>query len=211
MGHKESKSLPKQASTRASTMDGTHFILKNSLYPPFPEGSKSVMLGMGCFWCSEALFMDLKSGIISTHVGYAGGELDNPTYQDICTGRSGHAEVTRVIFDPTKIKFSEILGIFWETHDPTTLNQQGGDRGTQYRSCIFVDDPDLLKEAQKSKEIYGQALTADGRKPIVTEIVSPAPKFWYAEDNHQQYDAKPNSRQYCGLQPTGIRFPSASM
>lgn len=196
-------------SSSASNMaeSGKHYIFKNSLHGPFPEGSKSVAFGMGCFWCSEALFTNRKDGgIISTHVGYAGGAKENPTYEDICTGKTGHAEVTRVVFDPTKVKFSELLQIFWETHDPTTLNRQGGDRGTQYRSCIFLDDEELLQEAKASKESYGVALKKAGKSDIVTEIVSPMPKFWYAEEYHQQYDSKPGSRQYCGLQPTGVPF-----
>lgn len=201
----------KSACSMSQPEPGIHYMFKNSLYEPFPEGTKSVLFGMGCFWCSEDLFAHRQDGAIhSTHVGYAGGALENPTYEDICTGRTGHAEVTRIIFHPEKIAFRELLTKFWEMHDPTTLNQQGGDKGTQYRSCIFVDDQDLLQEALASKETFEQALTKSGKRtsPIVTQIESPMPKFWYAEDYHQQYDMKPGSRGYCGLKPTGVKFPA---
>jgi len=167
------------------------------------------MFGMGCFWCSENLYMKME-GVYSTQVGYAGGEILNPSYEEVCTGMSGHNEVVRVVFDPSVVSYSDLLKIFWERHDPTTKDQQGGDRGTQYRSGIYYYSEEQKKVAEASKAVYEQALEAKGRGPIVTEIV-PAPEFYIAEDYHQQYDAKPNTRQYCGLRPTGVSFDEEAM
>jgi len=187
-----------------------HRILKNSLHPPFPEEMEQVVLGMGCFWCSENLFMRMgDKGIYSTHVGYAGGERPNPTYRDICTGQTGHAEVVRLVYDAKKISLPSILKIFWEKHDPTTLNAQGNDRGTQYRSCIFTNNEKNYQEALASRDLYQKALDASGKNKIVTEILPTMPEFHYAEEEHQQYDAKPDARQYCGLRPLNVAFPDA--
>jgi len=160
------------------------------------------MFGMGCFWCSENLFMRME-GVYSTQVGYAGGSIPNPSYNDICTGVTGHSEVVRVVYDPSVVSYVELLKVFWERHDPTTKNQQGNDRGTQYRSGIYYYSDAQRAIAERTMQAFGKQLEARGvRRAISTEIL-PAPEFYYAEDLHQQYDAKPGSRQYCGLQPTG--------
>jgi len=163
------------------------------------------MFGMGCFWCSENIYMRLE-GVYSTQVGYAGGLIKNPSYEDLCTGMTGHNEVVRIVYDPKVISYVDLLKLFWERHDPTTLNAQGNDRGTQYRSGIYYYSEEQKAQAEKSKDVYEKALKAE----IVTEIV-PAPEFYYAEDYHQQYDGKPNTRQYCGLRPTGVDFDESAM
>lgn len=184
---------------------GTHLLLKNSIFGPFPENSKQIVLGMGCFWCSENLFMRWGSrGVISTHVGYAGGQKENPKYSEVCGAKTGHAEVTRVVFDPSKLSVTEILKVFWEKHDPTQPNRQGNDRGPQYRSAIYTSDPEIYAEAIRTKNVYEKAI---GKK-IVTEILDHEPKFWYGEDEHQQYDVRPGSRDYCGLHPLNIPYPA---
>lgn len=165
---------------------------------------EEAMLGMGCFWCSENLYMKMP-GVHSTQVGYAGGNIPNPSYGDVCTGASGHNEVVRIVFDPKEVSYVELLKIFWERHDPTTLNQQGNDRGTQYRSGIYYYNEAQREAAEATKARYTAALKGVRRTPISTEIV-PAPEFYYAEDYHQQYDAKPGTRQYCGLSPTGSKL-----
>lgn len=165
------------------------------------------MLGMGCFWCSENIFMRIE-GVYSTQVGYAGGDIPNPSYDDCCTGQSGHNEVVRVVFDPKVVSYEELLKKFWEKHDPTTLNQQGNDRGTQYRSGIYYYSEAQKAIAESTKAAYDRALeAADWGRNVKTEIV-PAPTFYYAEGFHQQYDAKPGARGYCGLSPTGVSLPS---
>lgn len=195
---------------RLPPQDREHFIKKTSLWGPWPEGMKEVMLGMGCFWCSENLYMDMK-GVYSTQVGYAGGVTKNPSYEDICTGRTNHNEVARIVYDPKEVDFRTLLKKFWETHDPTTPFQQGNDQGTQYRSGIYFYDEAQKAEAEQTMAEYAKALKAGGiTRPISTEIL-PAPKFWMAEDYHQQYDAKPGSRRYCGLQPTGVKLPPAEV
>ncbi|GAB5358395.1 hypothetical protein AAMO2058_000453600 [Amorphochlora amoebiformis] len=186
-----------------------HFLLKTPMYPPFPEGTEMISLGMGCFWCSENLFMRMP-GVYSTHVGYAQGETLNPTYEEVCSGRTNHNEVVRVVYDPKKIGVEDILKVFWDRHDPTTPNQQGNDRGTQYRSGIYTYTDEQKKIAEKSKEVYQSVLTKQGFGKITTEI-EPAKEFYYAEMYHQQYDAKPGSRQYCGLSPLGTSFPQESL
>lgn len=190
--------------------DATHFCKGSAMYPPWPAGMEEAMFGMGCFWCSENLFMKMD-GIFSTQVGYAGGGIPNPSYQDICTGQSGHAEVVRVVYDPSVVSYADLLKIFWEKHNPTTPNQQGNDVGTQYRSGIYYYSEEQRKIAEQTKEAYQRAVDASGRamRPIATEI-EPAPQFYYAEDYHQQYDAKPGSRYYCGLSPLGVAFPEDS-
>mmetsp|Transcript_38745 Transcript_38745/g.70346 ORF Transcript_38745/g.70346 Transcript_38745/m.70346 type:complete len:282 (+) Transcript_38745:178-1023(+) len=181
--------------------DAKHFVTGNAMYPPWPAGMEEAMFGMGCFWCSENVFMKLP-GVYSSQVGYAGGDIENPTYGDVCTGASKHNEVVRVVYDPQMVSYAELLKVFWEKHNPTTLNQQGGDRGTQYRSGVYY-----YSEAQRglAEETKGRFETAIGGRQICTEIV-PAPTFYYAEDSHQQYDAKPGSRYYCGLSPLGAKL-----
>lgn len=175
-----------------------HFVTGNPLYPPWPVGLQEAMFGMGCFWCSENLYMELE-GIYSTQVGYAGGHVPNPTYREVCSGRTGHNEVVRVIYDPKLVPYLKLLQVFWEHHDPTTLNRQGNDMGTQYRSGIYYYSESQRELAEETKVRFARGLV--GRN-IVTEIL-PAPEFYYAEDFHQQYDAKPGSRQYCGLRSPG--------
>eukprot|EP00933_Yihiella_yeosuensis_P037498 TRINITY_DN31459_c0_g1_i1.p1 TRINITY_DN31459_c0_g1~~TRINITY_DN31459_c0_g1_i1.p1 ORF type:complete len:214 (+),score=34.01 TRINITY_DN31459_c0_g1_i1:222-863(+) len=186
----------------APAKDSKHFLTGNTMYPPWPAGMEEAMFGMGCFWCSENLYMKMP-GIYSTQVGYAGGKIENPSYSDVCTGASEHNEVVRVVYDPSVVSYGDLLKVFWERHNPTTLNQQGNDRGTQYRSGIYYYSEEQRKAAEETKERYEKAI---GGRKITTEIV-PAPHFYYAEDYHQQYDAKPGSRQYCGLSPLGVPLP----
>lgn len=178
-----------------------HFVLGNALVPPFPEHLSSAMFGMGCFWGAEQHFWDLQ-GVYSTHVGYAGGFTPNATYQEVCTGLTGHAETVRVIYDPEALGFSELLRVFWENHDPTQGMRQGNDQGTQYRSCIFAIDEPQLSLARRSREQYQAALHSAGLGTITTEIQA-LETFYYAENYHQQYLAK-NPAGYCGLAETGV-------
>jgi peptide-methionine (S)-S-oxide reductase len=179
-----------------------HFVNGNRLSPPFPEGLQLALFGMGCFWGAERLFWELP-GVYSTAAGYAGGFTPNPTYQEVCSGMTGHTEVVRVVFDPSRIGYPELLKCFWESHDPTQGMRQGGDVGTQYRSAIYATDEMQLRLAQESKAAYQRALTAAGHsRPISTEVL-PAPAFYYAEEYHQQYLAK-NPAGYCGLDSTGV-------
>jgi peptide-methionine (S)-S-oxide reductase len=182
-----------------------HFVNGHPLDPPFPAGMQSVLFGMGCFWGAERRFWQAGEGVFVTAVGYAGGATKNPTYEDVCTGRSGHAEVVLVVYDPAKIAFADLLRLFWESHDPTQGMRQGNDVGTQYRSAIFTSEPGQLAEAQASILAYGAALAARGLGPITTQI-APAPPFYYAEAYHQQYLAK-NPEGYCGLRGTGVACP----
>jgi len=158
---------------------------------------------MGCFWCSEDLFID-KEGVYSTHVGYMQGKVENPTYHQVCSGTTGHSEVVRVVYDPSKMSLGELLKIFWTTHDPTTLNRQGNDSGTQYRSGVYYYNEKQKEIIEKSKNAYASVIPTN--KSIKTEI-QPAETFYYGEDYHQQYDRKPNSRKYCGLSPLNIPMP----
>jgi len=185
----------------APAADAKHFVKGTQMYPPWPAGMEEAMFGMGCFWCSENLYMKME-GVYSTQVGYAGGGIPNPSYRDVCTGASNHNEVVRVVYDPKVVSYAELLKVFWERHDPTTLNQQGNDRGTQYRSGIYYYNEAQRSVAEETKARFQKSLEGVRRSPISTEIV-PAPEFFYAEDYHQQYDAKPGTRQYCGLSPTG--------
>jgi peptide-methionine (S)-S-oxide reductase len=162
------------------------------------------VFALGCFWGAERLFWQLP-GVYSTAVGYAGGFTPNPTYQEVCSGETGHAEVVRVIYDPEKIDYEDLLKAFWESHDPTQGMRQGNDVGTQYRSAIYVLDEQQRKAAEESKAAYQARLSAAGRGEITTEI-APAPQFYYAEDYHQQYLAK-NPDGYCGLKGTGVVCP----
>lgn len=181
-----------------------HFVTGNRMTPPFPDGMALAMFGMGCFWGAERKFWQLP-GIYSTQVGYAGGFTPNPTYQEVCSGMTGHNEVVRVVFDPRRASYAQLLKVFWEAHDPTQGMRQGNDVGTQYRSAIYYYDGAQRDAAEASRAAYQAALTAAGYGPITTEIRT-APRFYYAEDYHQQYLAK-NPGGYCGLGGTGVSCP----
>jgi len=181
-----------------------HFVNSNRMQAPFPDGLQRALFGMGCFWGAERKFWELK-GVYSTMVGYAAGLTPNPTYQEVCSGQTGHNEVVQVVYDPAVISFEQLLVVFWESHNPTQGMQQGNDRGTQYRSGIYFHDEDQNRSAQQSCDRYQLELTQKNCGNITTEIIA-APDFYYAEDYHQQYLAK-NSGGYCGLGGTGVRFP----
>ena len=195
---------------QAAGPDALHYTKQTRLCEPFPEGLEVAIFGFGCFWCSEGALSDLD-GIYSTSVGYAGGVTENPTYRDVCGGDTNHNEVVRVVFDPSKLPYAELLRVFWSSHNPCTLNRQGNDRGTQYRSGVYYFSEDQRLAAEASKVAYAGALVLAGRSkgPVSTEIL-PAPKYWIAEVAHQQYDAKPGSRDYCGLSPLGVACPPAA-
>jgi peptide-methionine (S)-S-oxide reductase len=181
-----------------------HFVLGTPLAPPFPPGLELAHFGMGCFWGAERLFWQ-TAGVYSTAVGYAGGFTANPRYEEVCSGRTGHAEVVQVVFDPAAISFGALLRIFWEGHDPTQGMRQGGDVGTQYRSAIYVHTPAQRAAALASRDAYQRNLAAAGHAEITTEIADAA-EFYYAEDPHQQYLAK-NPHGYCGHGGTGVLCP----
>jgi peptide-methionine (S)-S-oxide reductase len=181
-----------------------HFVLDAPLEPPYPEGSELALFGMGCFWGAEKRFWVLP-GVISTAVGYAAGLTPNPSYQEVCTGRTGHNEVVRVVFDPERISYPELLRHFWEGHDPTQGMRQGADVGTQYRSGIYWHSEAQQRAAEDRLQAYQQALSRAGRGEITTEIL-PAPPFYFAEEYHQQYLAK-NPGGYCGLGGCGVVLP----
>ncbi|MGE0627192.1 MAG: peptide-methionine (S)-S-oxide reductase MsrA [Hyphomicrobiaceae bacterium] len=179
-----------------------HFINGHALKGPYPEGTETAMFGLGCFWGAERKFWELGDGVWVTAVGYAAGLTPNPTYEEVCSGMTGHNEVVLVVFDPAKISYEKLLKTFWENHDPTQGMRQGNDVGTQYRSGIYVYSSEQRAAAESSKEAYGGALAAKGYGPVTTEIVD-APAFYFAEDYHQQYLAKvPHG--YCGLGGTGV-------
>jgi len=184
----------------------THYVNGNRIVPPFPEGLEEAVFGMGCFWGAERLFWQLP-GVYSTAVGYAGGYTPNPTYREVCTGLTGHAEVVRVIFDPKKLSYEELLKTFWEWHDPTQGMRQGNDVGTQYRSAIYVQNEAQRKAAEESKRAYQERLTKAGFGTITTEIRQ-VPEFYYAEEYHQQYLAK-NPDGYCGIGGCGVKFETS--
>jgi peptide-methionine (S)-S-oxide reductase len=192
---------------RAQTMrvPAAHFVNQAPLEPPFPAGSELALFGMGCFWGAERMFWKLP-GVISTSVGYAAGMTPNPTYEDVCSGQTGHNEVVRVVFDPAKITYEALLRTFWENHDPTQGMRQGNDVGTQYRSGIYVYSPEQRRLAEATREAYQRLLKNAGYGAITTEIVD-APEFYYAEDYHQQYLAK-NPMGYCGIGGTGVSCPA---
>jgi peptide-methionine (S)-S-oxide reductase len=188
----------------AMKVPSTHHVSGAPLLPPFPAGAEVVLFGMGCFWGAERKFWT-QAGVLSTAVGYAGGLTPNPTYEEVCSGRTGHTEVVQVVYDPAKIPFAALLTTFWENHDPTQGMRQGNDVGTQYRSAIFATTPAQLAEAKASKDAYQKALLAAGHGAITTEIAG-APMFYYAEGYHQQYLAK-NPGGYCGIGGTGVSCP----
>lgn len=181
-----------------------HRVNGRALSPPYPAGTREVLFGMGCFWGAERLFWSLP-GVWVTAVGYAGGYTPNPQYDEVCSGRTGHAEVVRVVYEPARIGFAELLRAFWEGHDPTQGMRQGNDIGTQYRSAIYVTGADQLAEALCSRDVYAQALQAAGYGEITTEIREGV-GFWFAEDAHQQYLARVPGG-YCGLGGIGVRYP----
>ena len=178
-----------------------HFVNGNPIKPPFPDGMQQAVFGLGCFWGAERKFWKTP-GVYSTAVGYAGGYTPNPTYDEVCTGLTGHNEVVLVVFDLAKVSYAELLKVFWEAHDPTQGMRQGNDVGTQYRSGIYVHSPEQRAAAEASRARYQQALSARGLGEITTEILD-APPFYYAESYHQQYLAK-NPNGYCGLGGTGV-------
>ena len=178
-----------------------HYVNGNLLKPPFPKQMQQIIFGIGCFWGAERKFWEIE-GVYSTAVGYAAGFTPNPTYEEVCTGRTGHNEVVLVVFDPNKVALQDILKVFWESHNPTQGMRQGNDRGTQYRSGIYTFTEEQQEQALASKTQYAKALAAAGLGAITTEIL-PAPEFYYAEDYHQQYLEK-NPNGYCGLGGTGV-------
>jgi peptide-methionine (S)-S-oxide reductase len=182
-----------------------HFVSGAPLEPPFPEGTELALLGMGCFWGAERKLWQTP-GVFSTSVGYAGGFTPNPTYEEVCSGLTGHAEVVRVVFFPAKLSYDDLLRVFWEGHDPTQGPRQGNDVGTQYRSAIYTYGGEQARRAEASRDAYQAALDAAGLSRITTEIRE-APEFYYAEDYHQQYLGK-NPNGYCGLGGTGIACPA---
>ncbi|MBW8618671.1 MAG: peptide-methionine (S)-S-oxide reductase MsrA, partial [Hyphomicrobiales bacterium] len=181
-----------------------HFVNQQALKGPYPEGNETALVGMGCFWGAERRFWSLP-GVYVTAVGYAAGITPNPTYEETCTGLTGHNEVVKIVFDPTRISFDEILKVFWESHDPTQGMRQGNDIGTTYRSGIYFYSEAQRAAAELSRDVFQKRLSAAGYGKITTEII-PASEFYYAEDYHQQYLAK-NPNGYCGLGGTGVSCP----
>lgn len=189
------------------SVEATHFVNQTNIFDKPTESQQEVIFGLGCFWGAERLFWKLE-GVVSTSVGYAGGFTQNPTYEEVCTGQTGHTEVVRVVFEPQVISFKALLQAFWENHDPTQGMRQGNDLGTQYRSAIYVTSEEQMMLAVDSKLEYQKALSAEQRDDITTEVL-PAPTYFYAETYHQQYLAK-NPQGYCGLGGTGVCFPPES-
>ena len=183
-----------------------HFVNGNRIVPPFPAGLEVAVFGLGCFWGAERLFWQLD-GVFSTAVGYAGGFTPNPTYEEVCSGRTGHTEVVQVVFDPTLVSYEDLLKVFWESHDPTQGMRQGNDIGTQYRSSIYTSSAEQLVAAERSRALYNESLRAAGHGVTTTEIAG-APQFFYAEEYHQQYLAK-NPNGYCGIGGCGVPFKVA--
>ena len=182
-----------------------HFVSGRSLREPYPEGLEKALFGLGCFWGAERKFWQLGDGIWVTAVGYTGGLTSNPTYEEVCSGLTGHNEAVLVVYDPRVVSYEALLRTFWESHDPTQGMRQGNDVGTQYRSGVYVFTPEQRRAAEASKRTFGEALQAKGYGPVTTEIVDAGP-FYFAEDYHQQYLAK-NPNGYCGLGGTGVSCP----
>jgi peptide-methionine (S)-S-oxide reductase len=187
--------------SRPFAITNRHFVLGTPLEPPYPGTVEVAYFGMGCFWGAERIFWKLD-GVVSTAVGYQGGHTPNPTYDEVCSARTGHAEVVKVVYDPERIAFDALLKVFWESHDPTQGMRQGGDVGTQYRSTIYTTTPGQLKAAEESRSLFQPSLKTAGYGDITAEI-APAGEFFYAEDYHQQYLAK-NPNGYCGISGTGV-------
>ena len=207
------KQKPMKIPTAAEALPGratplptpsTHWVNGNSIKPPFPAGMETAMFGLGCFWGAERKFWQVP-GVYATAVGYAAGVTPNPTYQEVCSGMTGHNEAVLVVFDPRKVSYEALLKTFWESHDPTQGMCQGNDVGTQYRSGIYVTSPEQRRIAEKTRQTYQKSLDKAGHGTITTEILE-APPFYYAEDYHQQYLAK-NPNGYCGLSGTGVSCP----
>ena len=197
------RALPGRA--QAMPVEDRHFVNGNPIKPPFPDGHETLVVGMGCFWGAERVFWPAP-GVFTTAVGYAAGHTPNPTYEEVCSGRTGHNEVVLVVYRPEIIPTDEVLTLFWENHDPTQGMRQGHDVGTQYRSGIYCSTAEQKAAAEASKAAFQERLTAAGFGPITTEILD-APPFYYAEDYHQQYLAK-NPAGYCGIGGTGVRCPA---
>jgi peptide-methionine (S)-S-oxide reductase len=205
--HKLDMPLPDEAlpgRDRSISVPERHFVNGNRIVPPFPEGMDTAVFGMGCFWGAERVFWQLP-GVFSTAVGYAGGYTPNPTYEEVCSGRTAHAEVVLVVFDPSAISYERLLKAFWENHDPTQGMRQGNDVGTQYRSAVYTSGEGQRRAAEASRRAYQRVLTSAGLGEITTEIRDAGP-FYYAEDYHQQYLGK-NPNGYCGLGGTGVACP----
>ena len=186
-------------------ISGRHFVSGNAMKPPFPEGRESAIFALGCFWGAERLFWEIE-GVYSTAVGFIAGPTQNPTYDEVCSGRTGHTEAVLVVFDPAKVSFETLLRRFWEGHDPTQGMKQGNDVGTQYRSGIYTTTPEHYAAAVASKDAYEHVLVEKGYSGITSQIIE-APEFFYAEEYHQQYLAK-NPGGYCGLGGTGVSCPA---
>jgi peptide-methionine (S)-S-oxide reductase len=205
--HKQEMPTPEQALPGRSqpiVRPGRHTVLGTPLAPPYPEGSQVADFALGCFWGAERKFWQTP-GVVTTAVGYEGGFTPNPTYEEVCSGRTGHSEAVRVVFDPSRVSYEQLLRVFWEDHDPTQGMRQGNDVGTQYRSVIFAGSEEQRRAAVESRETFQRALGASGYGEITTEIVD-AGEFYFAEDYHQQYlDKNPNG--YCGLGGTGVACP----
>ncbi len=211
-GFGKKASMPKPAEalpgrTEEIAVPGQHFVNGNPLKPPYPDGLEIAMFGLGCFWGAERKFWQQK-GVFSTAVGYAAGYTPNPTYQEVCSGMTGHNEVVRVVFDPKLISYEDLLKVFWESHDPTQGMRQGNDVGTQYRSGIYVYSEAQKQLAEASRDAYQKALKDARYGEITTEIID-APEFYYAEAYHQQYLAK-NPNGYCGLGGTKVCYPATA-
>ncbi|MEU0564018.1 peptide-methionine (S)-S-oxide reductase MsrA [Nonomuraea sp. NPDC005983] len=206
-GNKTSMVRPEEAlpgRSSAIPVPSRHAVLDAPLAPPYPEGLEIADFALGCFWGAERKFWQTP-GVVTTAVGYQGGYTPNPTYEEVCTTQTGHAEAVRVVFDPAKISYEELLRIFWEAHDPTQGMRQGNDVGTQYRSAIYYHSPEQQKAAEASRDAYQRVLTAAGYGPITTEL-APAGPFYFAEEYHQQYLHR-NKNGYCGLGGTGVACP----
>ena len=180
-----------------------HYVTGTVLKPPYPETMQSALFGLGCFWGAERKFWTIE-GVFTTSVGYAGGVTPNPTYEEVCSGLTGHNEVVNVVFDPEKVSYADLLEVFWESHDPTQGMRQGNDIGTQYRSGIYTYSNEQREQALASKQHYQECLNKEGKPDITTEIID-APEYYFAEEYHQQYLAK-NPNGYCGLGGTGIKY-----
>jgi peptide-methionine (S)-S-oxide reductase len=189
--------------TRPFSVPATHLVLGTPLEGPTPEGYEVAVFGLGCFWGDEKMFWEVP-GVWSTSVGYAGGVTPNPSYEEVCTGRTGHAEVVRVVFDPQKVSYSDLLKVFWEAHNPTQGMRQGNDIGTQYRSILLTTSPEQQAQAEASRTAYQAAMSARGYGEITTSIL-PLGDYFYAEDYHQQYLAK-NPYGYCPIHATGVAY-----
>ena len=189
--------------SQAMSLDAEHFVNGHSIQPPYPAGLELTLFGLGCFWGAERKFWQLD-GVYVTAVGYAAGLTPNPLYEEVCSGMTGHNEVVRVVFDPARLDYTQLLKVFWEAHDPTQGMRQGNDRGTQYRSGVYTYNPQQQRVAELSRQRFQQVLSGAGFGPITTEIIT-APEFYFAEAYHQQYLAK-NPHGYCGLGGTGASF-----